>query len=287
MTQGFTLFPGNKALEMTERPDLARESAHAIGEELLAVGINMNLAPVVDVNINPKNFVIGTRSFSDNPEVVILFGEQALEGYRQAGVISCLKHFPEHGDVEIDSHKDLPVIFKSVEELQKIELLPFAVLAKEAVTIMTAHLFVPALDPDHCSMLSKITLDYLRNQIGFEGIILSDSLMMEGVLKRCGGDVDEAALQAFNAGKNKQISEDAVNRSVERILTLKEKYLYVTPPRIKKIEHQKLALKTITLLARSRLPLLGPFATGRTIKSKEEGTSNHQNFPLSLRFFRN
>lgn len=264
LTQGFTVFPGNKALGMTGKPELAKESAYVMGKELLAVGVNMNLAPVVDVNVNPNNPVIGVRSFGEVPEDIVSFGGKALEGYHEAGVMSCLKHYPGHGDVEIDSHKDLPVLHKTMEELKRVELLPFAALAKEADTIMTAHILIPALDPEHCSTLSKKTLDYLREQIGFQGVILSDSLVMEGVLKRCGGSVDEVVVQAFNAGcdililggrqligsnrveltmadirrihktlvlavKSGRVSEEALDRSVNRILKLKEKYIDIKP----------------------------------------------------------
>ena len=259
LTEGFTVFPGNKALGRTGHPELAEQSAFAIGQELQAVGVNLNFAPVVDVNSNPRNPVIGIRSFSDDPERVVAFGRQALDGYHRAGIITSLKHFPGHGDVEVDSHADLPVVAKSVEELEKVELRPFRELAHTTEMIMTAHLLVPALDPEACSTLSKKTVDFLRQKIGFKGVIVSDSLVMEGVLKKC-GSVDEAALQALNAGcdllclggkqliggskvemtvldirrihrslveavKNGRISEERLNDAVEKILELKNRYL--------------------------------------------------------------
>jgi beta-N-acetylhexosaminidase len=259
LTHGFTVFPGNKALGETGRLDLAEKSAHVLGQETKAVGINMNFAPVVDVNNNARNPVIGIRSFSDVPETVVSFGKKALQGYRQASILTCLKHFPGHGDVTVDSHEDLPVLNKTKEELEKVELLPFAKLASHTDTIMTAHILVPALDPEHCSTLSEKVLGYLRNQIGFQGVIVTDSLVMEGVLKKC-GSVDEAAIQSFIAGsdilllggkqltggnvnlelkvsdvqriheklveavKNGRISEKKLNQSVERILKLKDKH---------------------------------------------------------------
>jgi beta-N-acetylhexosaminidase len=192
--------------------------------------------------------------------MVVIFGEKALHGYRKAGIITSLKHFPGHGDVEIDSHQDLPVVNKSKEQLDKIELLPFAWLADQADTIMAAHLLVPALDPDHCSTLSKKTLDFLKKDLGFKGAVISDSLVMDGVLKKC-GSVDEVAIEALNAGcdillfggkqqigthtnleltvadvkrihqnlvaavKNGRISEQRVDEAVEKILELKFRYL--------------------------------------------------------------
>ncbi len=199
LQSGFTSFPGNRALAETGDPNLAREAALAIGQEMRAVGVNMNLAPVVDVNSNPKNPVIGIRSFGDDPETVIAFGEKSLDGFRQSQVISTLKHFPGHGDVGIDSHEDLPVICKSKEELKKVELLPFAKLASSADAIMTAHILVPAFDTEYCSTLSEKTLKYLREEIGFQGVIVTDSLVMNGVLKKC-HSVDEASIMALNAG---------------------------------------------------------------------------------------
>jgi len=199
LDQGFTSFPGNRALGQTKDPKLAELSAQAIGEEMQAVGINMNLAPVVDVNSNPYNPVIGVRSFADDPETVTAFAKKALEGFKKAQVVATLKHFPGHGDVGVDSHADLPIIHKSKTELAQVELLPFTQLASSADAIMTAHILVPALDPDHCSTLSEKTLSYLRNEIGFQGVIVADSLVMAGVLKQC-SSVDEASIAALNAG---------------------------------------------------------------------------------------
>ena len=260
LKQGFTIFPGNKTIGDTGDPNLAEAVAFAIGEELQGVGININLAPVVDVNINRLNSVIGIRSFGSDPETVVAFGEKALNGYKQANIIATLKHFPGHGDVKIDSHKDLPTIHKSIEELEQVELLPFAKLASSADMIMTAHLLVPALDQENCSTLSEKTLTYLRDTIGFKGVIITDSLVMKGVLKQC-PTVDEAAIQALNAGcdmlllggrqlvnsqanfelavrdiqriyyaivnavRSNCISEERLNQAVEKILKLKERYL--------------------------------------------------------------
>lgn len=199
LRNGFTSIPSNQAVALFGDPDTAKSNALTVGKELRAVGINMNLSPVVDVNSNPENPVIGDRSFSSDPKVVTAYAEKALEGYKEAKIIAVLKHFPGHGDVTIDSHADLPVVNKSITELESIELLPFAKLALAADAIMTAHLLVPALDPERCSTLSKPTLDYLKETLRFKGLILSDSLVMNGVLKQC-GSVEEAAIQALIAG---------------------------------------------------------------------------------------
>jgi beta-N-acetylhexosaminidase len=287
LTQGFTVFPGNKALGMTGDPELAKESAFAIGQELQAVGVNVNLSPVIDVNINPRNPVIGIRSFGDSVDTVVAFGRKALEGYRQAGTIACLKHFPGHGDVGVDSHYDLPIVNKSKDELMRVELKPFAELAAQAETIMTAHILVPALDPENCSTLSKKTLDFLRKDLGFQGVIVADSLVMEGVLKKC-GSVDEAAIQALNAGcdilllggkqlisnsqfeltvtdmrrihhalveavKSGRVSEERLDQAVEKVIQLKNKYLLKPTPVqeidrvVKTAEHEALSSKIAAL----------------------------------------
>jgi len=221
----------------------------------------MNLAPVVDVNSNPRNPVIGVRSFGDSPEKVAAFGKQSLEGFKQARVIATLKHFPGYGDVAVDPHEDLPVIRKSKEELEAVELLPFAKLASSSDAIMTAHILIPALDLENCSTLSEKTLTYLRETIGFQGVIVADSLVMDSVLKNC-HSVDEASIRALNAGcdllilggkllvgehtgfelttadvqrihgaiveavKSGRISETKLNRAVTRILKLKDRYLH-------------------------------------------------------------
>lgn len=176
-----TKFPGNKTLGLTQDPALAAASAQAIGTELAAINVNTNLAPVVDVN-NPGNPVIGIRSYGDTPELVTEFGTQALQGYHAAGIITTLKHFPGHGDTLTDSHYAQPVVSKSLAELERVDLYPFVQLADQADMIMTAHINVPALDPQQCVTLSAPAIDYLRHKIGFQGVIITDSLVMEGVL---------------------------------------------------------------------------------------------------------
>lgn len=281
LTQGFTVFPGNKALGMTGDPELAKESASAIGEQLQAVGVNVNFAPVVDVNNNPRNPVIGIRSFGDSVDTVVAFGRKALEGYRKAGTIACLKHFPGHGDVDVDSHYDLPIVNKSIEELRQVELKPFAELVSEAEMMMTAHILVPALDPEYCSTLSKKTLDFLRKDLGFQGVIITDSLVMEGVLKKC-GSIDEAAIQALNAGsdilllggkqlisnskieltvsdirrihhalveavKSGRVFEERLNQAVEKVIQLKNKYSLKPAQEIDLVGHEALSKKIAAL----------------------------------------
>jgi beta-N-acetylhexosaminidase len=279
LSQGFTLLPSNKAVGMTGNPLLAEECAFAIGQELLSVGINMNLAPVVDINSHPRNPIIGVRSFGSTPEIVTQFGEKALKGYHKAGLITSLKHFPGHGDVSVDSHEELPILNKTLEALKAHELLPFASLAKDSDTIMTAHIKVPALDPLHCATLSKPILTLLRQEVGFKGVILSDSLIMKALFTEH-SSIEQIAIHAFNAGcdmlilggklflesdphdeltlqdvvrihqsliqavKQGVISEARLNEAVDRILALKSTYL-LSPLHKKELisfsEHEDLA----------------------------------------------
>src|SRR6266436_9545896 len=145
-----TIYPGNMALGAIGSDEISYEVALAAGRELQALGINMNLAPVVDVNNNPANPVIGVRSFGEDPRLVARLGAAMVRGYRAAGVISCLKHFPGHGDTTIDSHLALATIPYSLERLEALELVPFRrAIEAGADCVMTAHVFFPALTSEN------------------------------------------------------------------------------------------------------------------------------------------
>lgn len=197
---GFTAIPSNRSLAQEKKAGIVKKAAFIIGQELNSVGINMNLAPVVDVNSNPLNPIIGDRSFSNSADEVAALGKEALDGYHEAGIITTLKHFPGYGDITVDPHATLPISNKTLAELEKVELLPFVKLSAQTDAIMTAHLLIPALDPHNCATLSKpILQDLLRQKLQFQGIIISDSLVMEGLLNNC-GDINEAAIRAIAAG---------------------------------------------------------------------------------------
>jgi len=197
LKEGFSIPPYNGEISSSES---AYAWAKKVGEELKAVGINVNLAPVVDVNSNPANPIIGLRSYSNDPRVVVERGAAALAGYQDAGIIAVLKHFPGHGDTQVDSHYDLPVINKNFAELNKVELYPFRHLADKAPAIMTAHLLIPSLDKERCVTLSPtIIKNILMGDMGFKGLIITDSLAMQAVLNHT-ASMEEIAILAIEAG---------------------------------------------------------------------------------------
>jgi beta-N-acetylhexosaminidase len=202
VTDGATIFPGNMAVGATGDPALARKVADASASELLAMGVNMDLAPVVDVNTNPLNPVIGVRSFGSDVARVSDFGVQTIQGLQSSGVSAVGKHFPGHGDTSVDSHRDLPVVPHSLDRLQSLELLPFRAAMQAGVDgIMTAHLYLPGIEPqpDLPATLSKTVLTgLLREQLGYQGLILTDALDMDAIKKD--RTAAEAAVQAFEAG---------------------------------------------------------------------------------------
>lgn len=161
----------------------AYKVAAATAETLKSFGINMNYAPVADVNSEPKNPVIGVRSPSDDPEEVGRFVSAHVKGLSQAGVVPCVKHFPGHGDTAIDSHHGLPVISKSREELDKCELIPFRRAVVEGIdSVMTAHIALPELGSDNVpASLNPDAINILREEMKYDGLIVSDCLEMDGV----------------------------------------------------------------------------------------------------------
>lgn len=192
--------PGNMALGASGDPAQARAMYRVIGEEVRAVGLHATFGPCADCNTNPANAIIGTRSFGEPPELVAAMTEAAVAGVLEAGAIPTLKHYPGHGDTTLDSHRGLPTVERSREELFAVDLLPFARgVAAGAPLVMTAHILFPALDPERPATLSPLILDeILRGEFGFEGAVISDSMNMHSM--RTVYDPVEAATQAVNAG---------------------------------------------------------------------------------------
>jgi beta-N-acetylhexosaminidase len=201
ITEGVTGFPGNMAVAATGRVEPAYVSAALAARELRAMGVNMNLAPVLDVNDNPMNPVIGVRSFGDVPSLVANYGRLAIRGNQDNGIIAIAKHFPGHGSVAVDSHGGLPVLEASIDELMNRELVPFASAIEQGVAgIMTAHVAVPALDDSNrpATFSPQILAGLLRQQMGYNGLIVTDSLGMGGASASRGQA--QAALEAVQAG---------------------------------------------------------------------------------------
>ena len=200
MYPGSSPGPGNMALGATGDPDHARATYRVIGRECRDVGLQATFGPCADCNTNPNNAIIGTRSFGEPPELVARMTEAAVAGVLEAGAIATLKHYPGHGDTSLDSHRGLPTVERSREELFEIDLLPFARgVAAGAQLVMTAHILFPALDPDWPATLSPIILDeVLRGELGFEGVVISDSMNMHSMRRNY--DPVEAAVRAVNAG---------------------------------------------------------------------------------------
>ena len=195
-----TVFPGNMAIGATGSENYAKLSGEIIGNELNSLGVNMNFAPTVDVNMNPDNPVIGIRSFGEDPDLVSRLGIAQINGYKEENVIASAKHFPGHGDTDVDSHYGLPVIDHDLETLKEIDLKPFKAAIDAGIeSIMTAHIVVPALDDSELpATLSKpILTDLLREEMGFDGLIITDSLDMSGAEVY---PPDRVPVEAFKAG---------------------------------------------------------------------------------------
>jgi beta-N-acetylhexosaminidase len=196
--QGFTELPPMRALGATSDESLAFEVGALIGRELRAVGIDQDYAPVVDVDTNPHNPVIGDRSFSRDAHEVARIGTALARGLQSAGVAACAKHFPGHGDTSQDSHEDLPRLSHGLERLREVELVPFRALAAAGVaSAMTAHVVFEALDARRPATLSPAVMRLLREECGYDGCVISDDLEMKAVAEHF--PLEEAAPAALAA----------------------------------------------------------------------------------------
>jgi beta-N-acetylhexosaminidase len=195
----FAVFPSQMAQAATGNPRTAYRVARAMAREMRAVGIRWNFAPVLDVNINASNPVIGVRSFGCDPAQVAKFGVAALEGYRDGGVVACGKHFPGHGDTHVDSHLDLPTVDFGWERLEAVELAPFrAAIAADIPSLMTAHIRFPAVDDLPATLSSKMLEGVLRQRLGFDGLIITDALNMKAIADAY--SPGESTIRAIQAG---------------------------------------------------------------------------------------
>ncbi len=252
--QSGTDMPGNMALGATGSEDIAYDVGQAIGQELHSLGININFSPVMDVNNNPDNPVIGVRSFGEDPDLVADLGIAYTEGLQSAGVAATGKHFPGHGDTDVDSHLGLPEVPHDRERLEQVELYPFQQAMESGMDmIMTAHVTFPQIDDTKvtseatgeeialpATLSHKVLTELIREDMGYDGVITTDAMNMNAITDHF-GPVD-AAIRAVEAGSdivlmpvgleevadglldaidNGDISEERIEASVERILTLK------------------------------------------------------------------
>ncbi|SEN01606.1 beta-N-acetylhexosaminidase [Paenisporosarcina quisquiliarum] len=243
-----TKLPTNEELGKRNDISLSYNIGKLLGKELSAFGFNLDFAPVLDINSNPHNPIIGDRSFGTDAELVSELGLQMMKGIQSEQVISVIKHFPGHGDTAVDSHKELPIIQKSLEELQALELIPFKHAVEQgAEVVMVGHILLPKIDSTYPASISeRIITDVLREQLGYEGIIITDDMTMKAILNNL--EIGESAVSAVKAGndivlvahnyanvkkaidsiikaiENGEITEQRIDESVKRILSIKKKY---------------------------------------------------------------
>ena len=201
--------------------DFLKKQTENIASELKSYGINLNFAPCIDVNTNPNNPIIGERAFSNTPDDVIRAEKIVSQTYRENGIIPCAKHFPGHGDANTDSHLTLPEINLTLQEMEKTHIKPFKACAKNIEMVMVAHLHCTCFEKDVIpTSLSKKTISYLREKLGFEGVTISDDMIMKGVAKF--GNV-EACEMGIRAGLNMFIYRNSTPQTINIIETIAKK----------------------------------------------------------------
>lgn len=211
--------PSAMALGAAGSEELAREVGAAVARGLRALGINWNFAPVLDVNSNPANPVIAERAFGETPDRVARLAGAWMAGSLAEGVACCVKHFPGHGDTHQDSHHDLPTVDKPLAALEALELAPFRTLAPVAPAIMTAHIVYPQLDAAHPATLSKTILGgLLRERWGYDGVVITDALMMKAVADRWG--YAQAAVLAIGAGADLVLAQGPLSEQERALAAL-------------------------------------------------------------------
>lgn len=218
-----SLFPNNMGLGATRNPNLAYHMGRIIAMECRALGIHQNYAPVVDVNNNANNPIINVRSFGEDPELVSELADAMIKGLQDGGVIATAKHFPGHGDTDIDSHNDLPVLNFGMDRLDSVELVPyFSAIPDGVMSVMIAHLAFPAVEHEPfvpASLSEKLVKDLLIDQMNFNGLIVTDALNMEGIKKHF--TTKQVAIMSVNAGidlilmpQGEKITIDAIEKAV-------------------------------------------------------------------------
>lgn len=248
MPDEFKKLPANKTIAKVNSVEFSYKIGSILAEEVKSFGFNMNFAPVLDINSNPQNPVIGDRSFGSDEKIVSELGVQTMKGIQAGGVIPVIKHFPGHGDTSIDSHVNLPFLDNDMDRLKSFELVPFkGAIQNQADAVMVTHILLNKIDPQNPASISKIIItDLLRKQLNFNGLIITDDMTMGAIVKNY--DIGDASVKSINAGsdivlvchgydngiaaidalkkavQNGIISEDRINESVYRILKLKHRY---------------------------------------------------------------
>ena len=201
--------------------DFLKKQTENIANELKSYGINLNFAPCIDVNTNPNNPIIGERAFSNTPDDIIRAEKIVSQTYRENGIIPCAKHFPGHGDANTDSHLTLPEINLTLQEMEKTHIKPFKACAKNIEMVMVAHLHCTCFEKNVIpTSLSKKTISYLREKLGFEGVTISDDMIMKGVAKF--GNI-EACEMGIRAGLNMFIHRNSTPQTINIIETIAKK----------------------------------------------------------------
>jgi beta-N-acetylhexosaminidase len=248
MPKDLKRLPSAQIIGESNNETTAYTDGNIIGTELQTFGFNLDFAPVMDINSNPNNKVIGDRAFGNTPEKVTEMAMAVMKGIQATNTITCLKHFPGHGDTEVDSHVGLPIVNNNIDRLRSFELIPFKEGIKAgADMVMVAHILLPNIDSQFPASMSKVIItDLLRQEMGFKGVVITDDLTMGAIAKNY--DIALAATTSLKAGSdivlvcndiNKQIkviegikeavakgeiSETEIDEKVYRILSLKDKY---------------------------------------------------------------
>lgn len=243
LRQGFTTVPPMRVLGRTADEGLAFEIGALLGRELRAVGFDMNYAPVLDVDTNPDNPVIGSRSLGRDPELVARLGVALARGLQASGVAACGKHFPGHGDTSQDSHLTLPRLPHSLERLRAVELVPFAAAVEAGIAaIMTAHVVFEALDAERPATMSAPVLGLLREELGYDGVVVSDDVEMRAIADHFG--VEDAVVRGLNAGVDQFLcchTADLAERAIRAVVRAVEQGV-VTEARLSEAHRRNLEL---------------------------------------------
>ena len=244
----FIEVPTSEFIGRLDSEEISYNTGKVIGEQIKALGFNMDYAPVLDILSNPDNTVIGDRAYGNNADIVSRLGISTMNGLESEGVIPVVKHFPGHGDTYVDSHYGLPIVYKTLEELNSLEFIPFKdAIDSGADAVMVSHIILSNIDSENPASLSKdIVKGILRDNLGFNGVVVTDDMTMGAIVNNF--DIGSSAIKAINAGvdiilvchdyemqikvieairnavRTGEISEAIINESVYRVLTLKDKY---------------------------------------------------------------